>query len=581
MNNNYREITKKKTSFESHIYFSAAALIISPNPLLFLLLVLLLPCFFFKARNLLMAPAISTFLLLPLLLFLASASIHPEYTAAETSPSRSPPPTAPVSGSGSGVSSGFLSTLHSALDQIQKVVGIVSTFSGGVTGGADIGLSSAISDCLDLLDLSSDELAWTLSTSGDGNAASNPGTGDHSSDLRSWLSAALGNQDTCKESISSTGSLLASVVFVSLDSITSLLSDGLRQLPSGKQAVSGGRRNLQAGFPKWVGKVERRLLQATGVSPDVTVAKDGSGTFTTVAAAVDAAPEKSDRRYVIYVKRGIYTENVEININKWNLMIIGDGMNATIISGSRNVIDGWTTFRSATFAVSGKGFIARDVSMENTAGPAKHQAVALRSDSDLSVFYRCEISGYQDSLYAHSLRQFYRDCRISGTVDFIFGNAAAAIQNCQITARLALPDQKNTVTAQGRKDPNQNTGFVLQFCNFTAAADLAASGNQTATPTYLGRPWKEYSKTAILQSYMGSVIRPEGWLPWNGDFALTTLDYAEYMNFGPGSGLSGRVKWPGFHAITDSSQAANFTVAQFIDGNLWLPSTGVTYTAGL
>lgn len=231
-------------------------------------------------------------------------------------------------------------------------------------------------------------------------------------------------------------------------------------------------------------------------------------------------------------------------------------------------------------AVAGKGFIARDITFENTAGPSKHQAVALRSDSDLSAFYRCGISGYQDTLYAHSLRQFYRECRISGTVDFVFGNAAAILQNCQLLSRLPLPEQKNTITAQGRKDPNQNTGFVLQFCNITADVDLA-SANNSATQTYLGRPWKEYSQTAILQSYIGRSIRPEGWLPWNGDFALSTLNYAEYMNFGPGSGVGGRVKWPGYHVINSSAQAVNFTVSQFIEGNLWLPSTGVKYTAGL
>ena len=230
-------------------------------------------------------------------------------------------------------------------------------------------------------------------------------------------------------------------------------------------------------------------------------------------------------------------------------------------------------------AVAGKGFIARDLTIENTAGPQKHQAVALRSDSDLSVFYRCEFSGYQDTLYAHSLRQFFRECRVTGTVDFVFGNAAAVFQNCQLFLRRPLPEQKNSVTAQGRKDPNQNTGFSFQFCNVSADADLVGFTN--STPTYLGRPWKEYSRTVFMQSYLGSLIRPEGWLEWNAEFALDTLYYAEYMNYGPGSGLGNRVKWPGYHALSDPAMVANFTVAQFIDGNMWLPSTGVKYTAGL
>ncbi|KAG0480083.1 hypothetical protein HPP92_010680 [Vanilla planifolia] len=528
-----------------------------------------------------MVPSLTATALFSLLILL-SPVLSLNSASSFSSPHRPPPPSSRNAGVPSGGSSnGFLSILRTTLDEIQKVAGVVSTFSGGSFGG-DLRLSSAISDCLDLLDLSSDELSWTISSSGGGGSVSNSGTGDHHADFRSWLSGAIGNQDTCKESLSSTGSLLASLASEGLDSITSLLSEGIRQLPAAADAGGGWRRHLSQ-FPNWVSSADRRALQSVGLKPDVTVAKDGSGNYTTVTAAVMAAPEESSRRFVIYVKRGFYLENVEIKKKKWNLMIVGDGMQSTVISGSRNFVDGWTTFRSATFAVSGKGFIARDITFENTAGAAKHQAVALRSDSDLSVYYRCGMRGYQDTLYAHSLRQFYRDCRIAGTVDYVFGNAAAVFQNCQVVSRLALPNQKNTITAQGRKVPYQNTGFVFQFCNITADADFAnaTAANRTATLTFLGRPWMQYSRTAFMQSYLGSLIRPEGWLPWNGDFALSTLYYAEYMNFGPGSAVGGRVKWSGFHVINSSVQAANFTVAQFIDGNLWLPSTGVKYTAGL
>lgn len=232
-----------------------------------------------------------------------------------------------------------------------------------------------------------------------------------------------------------------------------------------------------------------------------------------------------------------------------------------------------------TAAVSGRGFIARDLTFENTAGPEKHQAVALRSDSDLSVFYRVGVRGYQDSLYTHTMRQFFRECHISGTVDFIFGDATAFFQNCQIRARKGLPNQKNTITAQGRKDLNQPTGFSFQFCNVSADFDLLPTVNSTMT--YLGRPWKLYSRTVFMQTYLSNVIRPEGWLEWNSDsFALDTLFYGEYMNYGPAAGVGSRVKWPGFHALNSSAQALNYTVAQFIEGNSWLPTTGVTYIAG-
>lgn len=244
-------------------------------------------------------------------------------------------------------SSSFISTLQSTLDQIKQVVSLFSTFSGLL--GGDLRLSSAVSDCLDLLDLSSDELTWTLSASQPATA-SVLGTGNRHFDLRSWMSAALGNQDTCKEGLDGTGGLVETLVAGGLDMVTSLVSDGLREVAAAAAGGGrGGRRRLM-GFPEWVSAGDRRLLQAqpTAVA-DAVVAQDGSGNYTTVAAAVAAAPSGSARRYVIYVKTGVYQENVEVKKKKWNLMLVGDGMGQTVISGSRSFVDGWTTYRSATF----------------------------------------------------------------------------------------------------------------------------------------------------------------------------------------------------------------------------------------
>lgn len=221
-------------------------------------------------------------------------------------------------------------------------------------------------------------------------------------------------------------------------------------------------------------------------------------------------------------------------------------------------------------AVSGKGFIARDMTFKNTAGPETHQAVALRVDSDQSAFYRCSMEGYQDTLYAHSLRQFYRECSIYGTIDFIFGNGAAVLQECKIFTRVPLPLQKVTITAQGRKSPDQSTGFTIQDSYIYATQ-----------PTYLGRPWKQYSRTVFMNTYMSSQVQPRGWLEWYGDFALSTLWYGEYRNYGPGASLAGRIKWRGYHIIKDAALASYFTVGHFIDGLSWLPATGVKFSAGL
>lgn len=139
--------------------------------------------------------------------------------------------------------------------------------------------------------------------------------------------------------------------------MTSLVHRLLSQIPATAVAAAGevnGRRNrrlLENGkFPAWMGAAERRLLQAppSSLQPDAVVAADGSGDYSTVAEAVEAAPEKSARRFIIYVKTGVYYENVEIKRNKWNIVLVGDGIGATVISGSRNFVDGWTTFRTAT-----------------------------------------------------------------------------------------------------------------------------------------------------------------------------------------------------------------------------------------
>lgn len=230
-------------------------------------------------------------------------------------------------------------------------------------------------------------------------------------------------------------------------------------------------------------------------------------------------------------------------------------------------------------AVVGDRFIAKGITFENSAGPSKHQAVALRSGSDFSAFYQCSFVGYQDTLYVHSLRQFFRECDIYGTVDFIFGNAAVVFQNCNMYARKPNENQKNVFTAQGRDDPNQNTGISILNCKVTAASDLIPV--KSSFKTYLGRPWKEYSRTVFLKSNIDDLVQPAGWLEWNGTFALSTLYYGEYKNRGPGSNTSARVTWPGYRVINSSTEASQFTVGEFVQGNEWLNSSSIPYYLNL
>ncbi|XP_054782623.1 LOW QUALITY PROTEIN: probable pectinesterase/pectinesterase inhibitor 36 [Prosopis cineraria] len=231
--------------------------------------------------------------------------------------------------------------------------------------------------------------------------------------------------------------------------------------------------------------------------------------------------------------------------------------------------------------VSGDGFWGRDMTIENRAGPQDHQAVAMKVSSDLSVFYRCSFRGYQDTLYVHSNRQFYRDSIISGTVDFIFGDASVVFQSCDIVLRQPMSHQPNFITAQGRDDPNEPTGIVIQNCRVRAAAS-GSGGAAAATKNYLGRPWKKYSRTVFMKNDLDGCIDPKGWSgEWSGGFALSTLYYAEYMNNGAGASTQNRVKWPGFHVIRAPSEVRPFSVDEFLLGSRWIPATGVPFSAGV
>ncbi|XP_062143365.1 pectinesterase-like [Alnus glutinosa] len=444
----------------------------------------------------------------------------------------------------------------------------------------------SLDDCLELFDDTIAKLKTTLSDLFPDKLS----VSKHYHEGQTLLSAAMTNQYTCLDELVYSKAGVGDEIKNSLSNISQHLSNSLvmlKKIPapgvktSKSSEVFPGYGSMKNGFPSWVSKKDRKLLQSSvnETKYDLVVAEDGTGNFTTIGEAVAAAPNSSTTRFVIYIKAGAYFENVEVVRKKINLMFIGDGIGNTVVKASRNVVDGWTTFQSATVAVVGDGFIAKGITIENSAGPSKHQAVALRSGSDLSAFYQCSFVGYQDTLYVYSLRQFYRDCDIYGTVDFIFGNAAVVLQNCNLYARKPDEKQKNIFTAQGRVDPNQNTGISILNCKVTAAADLIPE--KSSFKTYLGRPWKEYSRTVFLKSYLDDLIDPAGWLEWDGTFALSTLYYGEYMNGGPGSNTSARVTWPGYRVINSSAEASQFTVGEFIQGNEWLNSTGIPYCVSL
>ncbi|PKA54417.1 putative pectinesterase/pectinesterase inhibitor 34 [Apostasia shenzhenica] len=491
---------------------------------------------------------------------------------------------------GAGAAAGERDIFHISLNMTLRRVG-AALFGASAMAGAPMDPRSlaAYEDCLELLDDSVDQLSRSLIAVSQAKAAESLRAS--ADDVHTWLSAALTNHDTCAEGLDDAADdFVRRQMGNHLKDLSELISNCLAifSASSRSQDFAGvpienrkKRRLLANKFPNWVKPADRKLLQipAAAIPPDFVVSKDGNGTHKNIADAVKSAPEGSSRRIIVYVKAGRYDENIKISRKKINLMFVGDGKGKTVIAGSRSVFDNYTTFHTATFAATGAGFIMKDMTIENWAGPWKHQAVALRVSADHAVIYRCGIIGYQDTLYVHSQRQFYRECDIYGTVDFIFGNAAVVFQKCGLWARKPLPTQKVTITAQNRKDPNQNTGISIHDCSILPVSELNAT--KGTFQTFLGRPWKLYSRAVYLLSYMGDHIDPRGWLEWNSTFALDTLYYGEYMNYGPGAALGNRVSWPGYRVITMPDEASKFTVGNFIFGSSWLPSTGVAFVAGL
>ncbi|BAF12220.1 probable pectinesterase/pectinesterase inhibitor 13 [Oryza sativa Japonica Group] len=347
--------------------------------------------------------------------------------------------------------------------------------------------------------------------------------------------------------------------------------------------------------PPWLSDEDRRMLTSgeefvAGLTPNVTVAKDGSGDFTNISAALDALPEAYAGKYIIYVKEGVYDETVNVTSRMANITMYGDGSKKSIVTGSKNIADGVRMWKTATFAVDGDRFTAMRLGIRNTAGEEKQQALALRVKADKSIFFNCRIEGNQDTLFAQAYRQFYRSCVISGTVDFIFGDAAAMFQRCIILVKPPLPGKPAVVTAHGRRDRQQTTGFVLHHSQVVADEDFAGAGGGSSNTSsssgaaprlaYLGRPWKEHARTIVMESVIGGFVHAQGYMPWEGKDNLGEAFYGEYGNSGQGANSTGRMEMRGFHVL-DREKAMQFTVGRFLHGADWIPETGTPVTIGL
>lgn len=197
---------------------------------------------------------------------------------------------------------------------------------------------AAWADCLKLYEDTISLLNQTL----------DPATKCTDFDTQTWLSATLTNLETCRagsEELGVSGFLLP--MMSNINNVSKLISNALSV--NKNDSVRPETHGYEQGFPRWLSPGDRKLLQSSSQDPDAVVAQDGSGNFRTIKDALDAAEKRSGSgRFVIQVKRGVYKENLDIGKKLKNIMLVGDGLRYTVITGSRSAGGGSTTFDSAT-----------------------------------------------------------------------------------------------------------------------------------------------------------------------------------------------------------------------------------------
>lgn len=273
---------------------------------------------------------------------------------------------------------------------------------------------------------------------------------------------------------------------------------------------------------------------AQNYETEFVVAKDGSGDYTSIQAAIDGAKSFPYERITIHIKNGVYREKVKVHSWNTKLSLVGESKDSTIITyddhfdkmdRGRN-----STFHTYTLLVEGNDFHAENLTIENRAGPVG-QAVALHVEADRSSFKNCRILGNQDTIYAagEGARQYFKDCYIEGTTDFIFGQATAVFEDCTIHSK------SNSYVTAASTARRTEYGFVFKNSRLTAAEDV--------DEVYLGRPWRNYARTVFINCWMGDHILPTGWDNWGKPEAEESVFYAEYGNRGPGYKPEKRVDW--------------------------------------
>jgi pectin methylesterase-like acyl-CoA thioesterase len=323
-------------------------------------------------------------------------------------------------------------------------------------------------------------------------------------------------------------------------------------------------------------------LFATGVAHAATsavVAKDGSGNYSTVQAAVNAVPANNGSRFTITIKPGTYKEVVSVPSNKPYITFVGSTGNAADVvitydhaSGTKKS-DGSTygTSGSASVTISGHDFTAQYVTFANSFNEAAHpeitsqQAVAVNVQADRATFDQVRFLGNQDTLLLWSAntatrtRSYFRGSYIEGDVDFIFGRGTGVFDRCNIRSLSRGSSSNNGYITAAATDIANPYGFLFYQSTF--------SSNAPANTVYLGRPWhpsgdpNAVAQVLYRESTLGAHIKTGG--PWTdmSGFSWRNARFSEYLNTGPGAGVNSN------RPQLSASQAPNYTREKYLAGS--------------
>ena len=319
---------------------------------------------------------------------------------------------------------------------------------------------------------------------------------------------------------------------------------------------------------------------------DLTVAKDGTGNYTTVQAAIDAAPTGRTAIFSIFIKNGKYKEVVTVPATKPFIQLVGESVANTILTYNNSagtIVNGVAlgTQNSASVTINATDFSALNLTVENAFGEAASngQAVAILVNSDRAAFRNCRFLGNQDTMYlkgSGTPRQYFVNCYVEGNTDFIFGSASALFENCNLYAK-----NKTTASTSYIAVPNTPAGqaFGLVFKNCNVTGHSVAGG----TSYDLGRPWQANPKAAFLNCNLSTpLLLAEGWAPTSSAGTATIRDsyFVEYQNThfnGRAINVSSRVlSGQGLTPPPPSSQLTAAEAATYTKANImgaWDPCT--------